>query len=191
MNLRRAALLVPVVVVLLAGCVPSGTGGLPTNEPKPPLPTLTPNPTPTITPTPGPETEAVEFGCSDLLSAQAIYDYNPNVSLLPSFSPTDSSPAGEAIAQQGLACELVNQTSGSTIDFGVVKYTPDAYAAKLAAVGAASASAGSFDGYFDLLPGGGLAQFFSPPYYVTVQSADFTSEGDIAPLVEMALAGLG
>ena len=191
MNLRRAALVAPLTVLLLAGCVQGDPDALPTVDPNLPIPSLSPNPTPTITPTPGPETEPVPFGCSDLLSAQAIYDYNPNVSLLPSFSPSDSSPAGQAIAQQGLACELVNQTSGMTIDFGVVKFTAEAYAAKVTAVSAASTPAGSFDGYFDLLPEGGLAQLFSSPYYVTVQSAEFTTEGDMAQLVAMAQAGLG
>ena len=185
MSFNRAVIVVPLLVLALAACVPTDTT---TPPPEPTLtePSLTPNPTPTITPTPGPQTEAVDFTCADLLSAQAIYDYNPNVSLLPSFSPAGSSAAGQAIAQEGLACELINQTSGTTIDFGVVRYTDEGYAAKFDAVSGSATPAGEFDGYFD----GGLAQFFFAPYYVTVESPDFTSPSDIAPLVAMAQAGI-
>lgn len=190
MSLHRAAIVAPLLVLTLAGCVPTGSTA-PTPEPTLTMPSLTPNPTPTITPTPGPETEPVGLGCPDLLTAQAIYDYNPNVSLLPSFSPSDSSPAGQAIAQQGLACELINQTSGSRVDFGVVRYTADAYAAKLASVSASGTPAADFDGYFDVTASGGLAQFFSAPYYLTVQSTEFGTAADIAPLVALAQSGIG
>ena len=152
---------------------------------------LIPNPSPTITPTPSPETEPVPFGCSDLLSAQGIYDYNPNVSLLPSFSPSDATLGGQAIAHQGIACELVNQTSGSLVDFGVVLYTPAAYAAKLSEVASSSTTTGAFDGYFDITAEGGTAQLFVSPYFVSVTSSEFRAPEDVAPLVELALAGLG
>lgn len=190
MSISRAAIAAPLLVLALAGCVPTDVVP-PTPEPTFTMPPITPNPTPTITPTPGPETEPVGFGCSDLLTAQAIYDYNPNVSLLPSFSPSDTSPAGQAIAQQGLACELINQTSRSTIDFSVVHYTDEAYAAKLASVAGSATPSGDFDGYFDVTAAGGLAQFFLAPYYVTVDSADFGTSADIAPLVAMARSGVG
>ncbi len=190
MTLRRAALAAPLLLLLLAGCVPSDPVASPTPEPTFTPPPVTPNPTPTITPTPSAETVPVDFGCEDLFTAQAIYDYNPNVTLLPSFSPTDSSPAGQAIAQQGLACELINQTSGSTIDFGVIRYTDEAYAAEVAAVSGSATPATAFDGYFDVTGDGGLAQLFSAPFYVTVNSADFGTEGDISRPVAMVLAGL-
>lgn len=189
MSFNRVVIVVPLLVLALAGCVPTDTA-TPTPEPTVTEPSLTPNPTPTITPTPGPETVAVTLACSDVLSAQAIYDFNPNVSLLPSFSPSDSSAAGQAIAQQGLACELVNQTSGSTIDFGIVQYTDDALAAKLAAVSGSATPAAEYDGYFDVTNNRGLAQFFSAPYYVTVESAEYTSSADIAELVAMAQDGI-
>ena len=189
MSYRRAALIAPVVVLLLAGCVWEDPVASPAPSLTPPV--LTPNPTPTITPTPSPETEPVPFGCSDLLSAQGIYDYNPNVSLLPSFSPSDATLGGQAIAQQGIACELINQTSGSLVDFGVVRYTPDAYAAKLSAVASSSTTTGAFDGYFDVTSEGGTAQVFVSPYFVSVVSSDFGAAEDVAQLVQLALDGLG
>lgn len=193
MSSRRALLLAPLIVLALAGCIPGapvepGATGTPT---VPPVPSLSPNPTPTITATPGPETEPVTMSCSDLLTAQAVYDYNPNVSLLPSFSPDASSPAGRALAQQGIACSLVNQTSGMTVDFGVVRYTADALAAKKDAVASSSTQASSFDGYFDVVGGLGTAQLFSGPYYLTVTAAEFASSSDIAPLVAIASRSLG
>lgn len=190
MTLRRAAFAAPLLLLLLAGCVPTEPVASPTPEPSFTAPPVTPNPTPTITPTPSPETLAVDFGCKDVLSAQAIYDYNPNVTLLPSFSPSDSSPAGQAIAQQGLACELINQTSGSTIDFGVIRYTDEAYAAKVASVSGSATPASAFEGYFDVTGDGGLARLFSAPYYVTVNSAAFGTEDDISRPVAIVLDGL-
>ncbi|MBN9238258.1 MAG: hypothetical protein BGO97_01130 [Micrococcales bacterium 70-64] len=190
MSSRRALLLAPLLLLALAGCVPGDPGA--TADPTlPPPPSITPNPTPTITATPGPETEPVTLGCSDLLTPQAVYDYNPNVSLLPSFSPDAASPAGRALAQQGIACSLVNQTSGMTVDFGVVAYTADALAAKKDAVAASSTAAADYDGYFDVIDGVGTAQVFSGSYYLTVTSGEFGSSGDIAPLVAMAVSTLG
>jgi hypothetical protein len=191
MHLRRAAVIAPLIVLLLAGCVPNEPSASPTPGPPPPVPSITPNPTPTIAPTPSPQTEPVTLSCSDLLGAQGIYDYNPNVSLLPSFSPSNDSLAGQALAQQGIACELINQTSGSTIDFGVVRYTNDAYAAKLASVASSATTAGAFDGYFDVTGEGGVAQVFSAPYFLSVAAADFGTAEDVAPLVALALDGLG
>lgn len=187
MSYSRALIAAPLIVLALAGCVPTS----PDSTPTPTLPpvTLAPNPTPTITATPSPETVPLSMECSDLLTAQAIYDYNPNVSLLPSFSPDASSPAGRALADQGIACSLVNQTSGATIDFGLVQLTDEAFAARSAAVTATPSS--DFDGYFDVIDGVGTAQVFSAPYYLTVTSDQFSSASDMTELVQMALSQLG
>lgn len=191
----RPALAAAALLLLLTGCVPTPdtAGPSATGSPAPtstststPRPSATPTPTASATAAPVPQTEPVALGCSDVLSAQAIYDYNSNVSLLGAYSPAGGSLAGEAVAQQGIACQLVNQTSGETIDIGVVRFTDAGYAAKLAAVSASSSSADAFDGFFD----GGVAQAFPAPYWVTMTSVSFTEAGDAAGLIDAAVAAL-
>jgi hypothetical protein len=132
----------------------------------------------------------VTLACGDLFTPQAIYDYNPNVSLLDSFSPSADSLAGQAVAQQGLACQLVNQTSGVTIDVGLVRFVDAAYAAKLDSVSASASAASAFDGFFDTADGTGTAQFFSAPYWLTLSSAGFLEAADVSPLVDAAAGAL-
>lgn len=159
---------------------------MPTRDPDGPY-TAPPTPTATATPTPSPETEPVPFECSDLLSIQALYDYNPNVSLLNAFAPGDDTLAGEAVTQHGLACRIINQTSGVTIDVGVVRFTATGLAAKQASVSASSTPSDAFDGYYDA----GSAQAFTGQYWVTVTSSDFLEAGDARPILSAVVDGLG
>ncbi len=186
MSRTRALLAVPLLVLVLSGCVPTpeptGPSGDPTG-PAVPIPTSTA----TATPTPGPDTEPVDLACSELLDPQAVYDYNPNVTLLDAFAPDAGSLAGDAVAQQGVACRLVNQTSGETIDVGVVRFTSTAFDAKKSAVAGSATAAGSFDGYFD----SGVAQAFAAPYWVTVTSSTFEEAADAEPIVSAVLSALG
>lgn len=192
---RHALLAAPVLLLLLAGCVPTPGASPTAGATSTPTPTVTFSPTPaatpTITPTPGPETEPVTVGCSDLISAQALYDYNPNVSLLSSFSPDRDSLAGEALALQGIACRYINQSSGEAIDIGIVHFTPEGYAAKTASVGDSATSTDAFDGYFDVVGGVGIAQSFADPYWFTVSSATFFEAADAGRLISTAVGSLG
>ena len=190
---RLAALAVPALVLALAGCVPTPTPSAtstPTRSPSA-SPSATPTPAASATPTPGPETEPVAQGCADLISAQALYDYNPNVSLLDDFSPSSGSLAGDAIAQQGLACRLVNQSSGTTIDIGIVRFTAAAFPGKAGAIEGSATPASAFDGYFDITYGTGVAQATVEPYWITVASNGFLEAADAAPLVDAVTGSLG
>lgn len=192
MPIRRAVLAAPLLLLLLAGCVPTPepTTGPESGSPDGPAVPV-PTASVTATATPGPETEAVPFGCPDILSPQSVYDYNPNVGLLQDFAPEAGTLAGQAVALEGIACRLVNQTSGATIDVGVVRFTEAAYPAKLSSVAASSSQTGAFDGFFDMTADGGAAQAFSSPYWITIVSGDFVEAGDAAQLVEAVEAGIG
>ncbi|CAN5140294.1 hypothetical protein BH09ACT5_BH09ACT5_04520 [soil metagenome] len=189
----RVLLALPVLAIVLAGFVPTpvptpdpgSSGGLPSS-------TATPSPTPsaTATPTPGPDTEPVTFGCSDAISAQVVYDFNPNVTLLSDFSPAQGTTAAQAVAQQGLACRLINQSSGEPIDIGVVHYTETGYAAKLASLASATTT-DMFDGYFDVVDGAGFAQVVSKPYWVFVSAPGYTDPRDLAPIITSVRDSVG
>ena len=191
---RLAVLAVPALVLALAGCVPTSAPG-PTSTPPVSSPAASPSATPTpatsATPTPTADTEPVTQGCSDLISAQALYDYNPNVSILDDFSPSSGSLAGDAVAQQGLACRLINQSSGTTIDIGIVRFTAEAFPAKADEVEGSATATGAFDGYFDVSGETGVAQATVEPYWVTVASNGFLEAGDAAPLVDAVTGSLG
>lgn len=194
MSARRTALFaLPVLLgaaLLLSGCVPTGTVGpsaSPSDSPSTsPVPLSSATPTTTATVEPG---EPVTIGCDQLITAQAIYDYNPNFSLI-SYTPASGSLAADAVASQGIACRWVNQTSGDTIDVSVAHLSETGLAARKSGLGTAD-SAFSVEGYFALQGSTGVAQVFSGPYWVTVSSVAFFEARDVAPLIDDAVAGLG
>ena len=123
---RSQLLLLPLgalTILGLAGCAPAATSstGAPTRCPSA-VSTAMP------TPTPAPSASAtasdidgipMTIGCRDLISDQAIYDYNPNFSLKANYTPAAGSLAAEVARQNGLACAWVNQTSGELIELSV------------------------------------------------------------------------
>lgn len=186
MRARHLVFAAPVLLVLLAGCLPTpdpAATPTPTRTPSAsPSATPTPTPTPTATTTPDPEAIPLEIGCADLVDAQVFYDYNPNFSLLADFVP-DGGAAASAVAAAGVACRWVNNSSGETIDISAARL-PDAR------LGEAKAAAGDpvedfgVEGYF----AGGVAQAFNNDVWVTATSTSFGAASDAAPLVIAAMA---
>jgi len=192
MALSRAFLIAPLLVLALAGCVPTVIADPATSpSPEPGKPTGLPTPTDSAAATPSPRTEPVTLGCSDVLTPQAIYDYNPNVGLLADFTPEQGTLAGDAVGQQGLACRLLNQSSGETIDIGLVAFIGGAFAEQEASVSASASATTTFDGFFDVEGTTGIAQAFSDPYWITFSSKAFLEDQDAADLVTAALDNLG
>ena len=193
MPASRLVLCLPVVIavsVVLAGCVPAEPGASsPTpsssSEPAGPSATATVPPAPTVAPETG---EPVTIGCADLISLQAMYDYNPNFGLIDSYTPDPGTYAAQAIAANGLACRWINQTSGDTIDVSVAHLTDEGLAAR---EGALSDPVSDYDGYFSSQDGFGTAQAFSGPYWITAASRAFFEPVDAAPIIAAAIAGLG
>jgi hypothetical protein len=168
--------------LLLAGCVqaePDPTGPNPTR-------TINPSSTPPAEPEPAssapndPEATAVDVACTDLISPQAMYDFNPNFLLLNSFTPAAGTPAATALASEGVACRWENSTSGIMIDVSVAKPAPN----KLDGLKSnAGGPASGFDGYFAAAGDTGTAQIFSGTYWVTLSSKAFFEAGDVVDLV--------
>ncbi|WP_341952382.1 arginyl-tRNA synthetase [Salinibacterium sp. TMP30] len=168
--------------LLLTACVPA--------EPDPtgpnPTRTIDPSSTPFATPEPtssatsDPQATAVDVACTDLITPQAMYDFNPNFLLLNSFTPASGSPAATALASKGVACRWENSTSGVTIDVSVAKPAPNTLDGLKSTAGS---SADSFDGYFAVAGGTGTAQVFSGAYWATLSSKAFFEAGDAVDLV--------
>lgn len=148
----------------------------------------TPTPTATLSGTP------LTMSCTQILSLQNVYDFNPNYGENPNFKAPDQIVPLTKIG--GVACGWINQTSGDTFAVGIAQ--PDA--ASLTTI--ANATAASYtavptygtspvEGYFGMSGSTGVATVFANGYWVVVASDAFLEPGDAAPLVASVLANLG
>lgn len=184
LQLVSSASVLLAAVALLAGCTP------PAPEPTP-TPTAAPSETATPTPTPEPSETAtagpVDIACDVLITPQAMYDFNPNFTLIASWSPAPGSAAQVAIDLEGQACRWQNDTSGDTIDVSVAALDEATLAAKQAE---ASAGSSAPYGWFRVVDGAGEATAFHGTYWVVVRSVWFVGPGDANRLVETVLSAL-
>lgn len=196
---RRARLLVTSasallgVSVLLAGCTSPDPEATPTPDGRTTAPaTPTPSPTPSETPNAG-GSIPVDVPCEQLVSLQAMYDYNPNFSLLASWIPDAGTPAAEARAAEGTVCRWANDTSGVAIDVSVASFDRGTLEAKANATNGASTMVPTYgpdEAYFTVTGGVGEAVVFRGDYWVVVRSVMFLEPGDAEPIVSSVLAGL-
>ena len=200
MRRRPYALIVPAAVVLLAlaGCTPGTTGPTATNIPGE---TLTPRPTSTSTATVAPTSTAapgtpVTVTCTQLLSPQDIYDFNPNFGVAPNYAPKAGTPQKAAVDDGGIACGWSNQTSGDLIELAVSHPSAE-HLTELRTQAAASLSAvptygtpPAVDGFFAQKDDAGSLQVFTDTYALVGSSTAFFEPGDAAQLVQAALSHL-
>jgi hypothetical protein len=168
--------------MVLAGCVPQGEPtAAPTASVSPsPTATATAEPTPSAEPTVEPGATPVDLACDQVITPQQMFDFNSIYSAVDE-APEAGSPAGQALALDGVACRWVNTSSGVAIDASVAQPAP----AQLQALRDAATGETGY-GFFD----GGVAQAFADPYWVTVASPDFTVAEDAAPLVGAVVGNL-
>jgi len=126
---------------------------------------------------------AVDLDCNQLLSPQAIYDYNPNVGTDPAYTPTLL--AMQALDYGGVACGWLNQTSAITLSVAVAKLegngvdiVREAAAAKSGAVPLIGS-----DGSFRATDVGGVVEAFVGDYWVIVESPALTVAEDVGELL--------
>jgi hypothetical protein len=124
-----ALLVVVTTATMLTACVnakpshtphPSASSASPSPSPTPTL-SPTPTPTPTVTAAAG---TPVTTKCAVILTAQQVYDYNPNVVAKTAYTPAAGTLAAHAAAASGRVCEWVNETSGATLEISVRPVTP-------------------------------------------------------------------
>jgi hypothetical protein len=162
-----------------------------------PLPTSAESPTSSASPTESaaPENVGTPIGlsCNELVSPQAMYDYNPNFGLNDSYVPAAGGAAARILDFNGLACSWVNQTSGETIAVSVANL-PAATLSKIKGdLTASSKPVTDFggSGYFTVASGAGAADALSGPFWVDASSTAFGEAADAQPIVAAALDGLG
>lgn len=181
-------------VLLLAGCVPTETTDPATGETTAPSPTAseTSGATPTPTKTAEPSTP-VTITCEQLVPNDIMYAFDPNFSYQPDFTPAEGSLAAEAVANDGIACLWVHQTSGATIEMSAAHPPAEALNDRMNDLVVSSNSVPTYgvEGYFQLNGTIGEAQAFPLPYWVTAVSPAFFEPGDPAPIIAAMVTALG
>src|SRR5690606_17805954 len=120
---------------------------------------------------------------------QTVYDFNPNFGLLADFVPETGSLAARALADDGIACRWINQTSGDTIDVSLSRPGPGALAAARAGASSGTPIGGLGDIAFFRTDGGvGTVQAFTGDYWITATSVYFQAPGDARLLLRDAVA---
>jgi hypothetical protein len=176
--------------LLLAGCQTPEPA--PTTPPPTPGDTATPTAEPTETAAP-PSSTPVDIPCDTLVPAQTMYDFNPNFSLLGSWTPGAGSHAAAAAEADGTVCRWQNDTSGEVIDVSVASF--DAASLDELANDAYTDSTmvptyGGDEAYFSVTGDVGEAIVFQDSYWVVVSSTYFLEPGDAEPIVAAVLAAL-
>ncbi|CAN5342818.1 hypothetical protein BH09ACT1_BH09ACT1_11480 [soil metagenome] len=134
---------------------------------------------------------AVSVACGTLVSAQTMYDFNPNFTLKTTFNPASGSAAAQAIANKGVACGWVNGTSNDTVVVSAAKPAAATLASLKTSAAAGTAASGLGDAaYFSTSGGVGRVDAFKGGYWVTASSDYFGATADAQSIVASALAAL-
>lgn len=159
---------------------------------RPSSPSPSPSPSPSEEPSAEPSAPAVDesapigVACAQLLTADDIYAYNPNLAAV---DGTAHGAAGaRAVAAQGIACHYRNLTSGETIIVSAANPGPAALAQVRAELSGSATPASGLggEGWY----GGGTATVIAGPYLVTASSDIFTAAADAQQLTTTAVSHL-
>lgn len=185
------------VATLLAMLVGCASGDRPTFE-RPPANSEEARPTPTlnIMESPGPKDPSLVFerlsiNCESLLSAETLYEFNPNVGANPEHSP--SARGVEAQSYGGLTCGWVNQTSGDTISISLARFDePSLGVVRATAVSREGAEpvGDGIEGTLRRVNGAGALEVFEDSYWIVLESRMIVEAKDSATLITEITANL-
>lgn len=145
-----------------------------------------PRPATEDSPAPSPDVRVVGvpigLDCTEILSPDALYAFNPSVGTNPDFEPT--ALAQQAVEYEGVACGWINQTSGVTLAVAVARFDPESLAIvrERAADREGSQRVDGSDAYFRVQDGMGVIEAFVDGDWVIIESEEFTSPGDFSEL---------
>lgn len=177
-------------LLLLAGCVP----GADTPTPSPTASSsASSTPTPTPTSTPIADGTPITISCDQLVSGQAMLDYNPNYTLKADYTPAAGSLGAQALEADGIACAWVHGSNGSLIEVSAADLPAEQLNAIMNELVTSSNPVPTYgvEGYFRSDSGVGVAQVASGSYWITASSVAFFEPGDVTPVMEAAIASLG
>ena len=183
-------------LVVLAGCTSEAA---PTATPSSsPNGVATEVPTESSTPTPTPEAAGtpVTISCDQILTADDVYLFNPNVGTAPYYEPAAGSAAEIAVSYDGVACGWLNQTSNVIIEISIAQPN-DILMSDLKNKAVIESNAvptygtpPAVEGYFTNSSGPGQAQVFAGKYWVVANSVDFFEPGEAQKLIATVVSHL-
>lgn len=183
---------------LLSGCAAQQPDSASISTPQIPK-TSTPNdsPTPdtaTNTASPAPITAVpVGINCDEVMSAKALYDYNPNFAYIPNLPLQAGTQAQKVSALQGISCSYENLSGGTTVSVAVAKVTPESLPSVLKELAATSKSVTNFGasdsihGFFSNSSGLGVAQVVNGNYWIVAESSWFGTPEEASEFIAAAI----
>ncbi|GAB3408377.1 hypothetical protein GCM10027515_25580 [Schumannella luteola] len=190
-SLRTAALAASAgaALLLLAACTPAGDSDA---SPKPTTsrsasPSASSSPSGSPSPSVSPTATPVDVSCSKLVSAQTVYDFNPNYVLLTKPSIPAGSAAAQAQADGGVACAWQQTTTGHVIYLSAARYPADKIEQLKAAAGPTTTAFGAGSGYWS----GTTGTAFAGDAWIVATSVDFYEAADASTFIDSAAAALG
>lgn len=188
-RIARIAAIAAVAVVALSGCAPESSEHGASHSPS-----ASPSPSASSSASPAPSSSAVDEStavgvtCDEIITAQNLYDFNPNYSRIDAPASV-SATAKEAIDLKGIACYYVNQTSGEVITVTVATPGPTKLAALRSELTASATAAPQLgDAWF---ADGQATVLAGSAYWITVSSDAFYEGVDAQQLVTYVTSHLG
>lgn len=152
--------------------------------------------TSTATANPIAKTYPVGKTCEDVMSLQALYDFNPNFTYDATLSTSSSTHAAKIVSIEGISCAYLNLSSGSKIFLSIAKLDATGLSIlkeQLSTEGAkedTSVSPPVDVSFFSVTDGVGTQDILTNEYWVSVSSASFISPEDTAHFLKSVLASL-
>lgn len=115
-----------------------------------------------------------------------MYDFDPNFGLEAAGVPAGGTFAATAVANAGVACSWVQQSSGAKIVISLAQPAP----AVLATLRKDAGASGNRTETFATAGDDGTAQVFDGGFWLTATSSYFASADDARPLIDSAMATL-
>lgn len=118
-----------------------------------------------------------------------MYDFNPNFSLVSGFTPAAGTAAAVAVADKGIACNWVNQTSRATFTVSVARPGAKEFATLKEKAASGTATSGYGDAaYFSKNAEDGRIDVFSGSYWLVATSSYFGSTLDASGILKAAIS---
>lgn len=142
------------------------------------------------------DTNPIYKACSELISIEALYDFNPNYSYDASATPTTGSLGEKALQKSGVFCRYLNLSNGSQIDVSVAQIPVASSADWNKKVEETSRPTDAYGnspevlGFFARSNNEGVAQAIQGTKWVAITSSTFFEAGDAAALMSQVLHSL-